>query len=306
MPVLACLESRINASLPAQNKQERAKVMPIKEIVISGGLKDGSAKTALYLQMEEFGDYSKKSWQKPLFRDTNTIVKHVELEEYTTEKWNSMLNPAFCGKGDNIYRSDEHYKSDVSTNEVSAGLTQSKIDALRDNIVYAIFSEPKDIFEYLKSWKGKKVDRIILDGHGYSEGFGQNEPKNTYITLNQLLQNYSRADFKDLLREDGHVLLRACSTNRDHTNKLTIAEVVSYLFNAPTTGALDTSFFWTSGLSGPSHISGSADLDFPIVAHWFDDKGLPELQNVTFTPHKTVYPNDISNEVIKYINESIK
>lgn len=287
------LESKVQTP-QMQIPQKSGDSKPVKECVMYEGAKDGTAKTALYLQMEEFPDLSPTDWIRPEVSGGGTNESaHFEPLDYTREKWNKIMNPAFCKEGTTSYGDDFDYKSNISTNDVDARLLQDKIDASRDRIVYAIFSNPKDVFEYLKSWKGKKVDRIILHGHGYDQGFGQDRPKGQYISINDLRKEYSKKDFSDLLGKDGQVLLHACSTYEGGEHNLTFAEFVSSLFNAPTTGALEPTYFMNSGLTGPV-------CRTPQGARWYRTDGTPRIQNYTSTPFKTAYPDKVKDEVSEF------
>ena len=209
---------------------------PIKEVRVSWN-EDAESKTAVYLQMEEFEDVSKRTFEG-ITSDGERVTPTLPPECYEMN-WTLRMNPFF--KDETI--SDEALKS-YQTNYVGKEikfLTDDPILYGKDRIVYAIFKHPKDIFDYLHNWDGLKIDRLIISAHGSSESLGQNKPEYEYVQLDDLIRKYSPNDFKDIMADKGSIFLKACATNMNYQEKLTMAEGLSWLFHCPVQGSVDES-----------------------------------------------------------------
>ncbi|MDO8563415.1 MAG: hypothetical protein Q7R87_00210 [Nanoarchaeota archaeon] len=275
----------------------------IEEKVISpGNAPLESIKNALYLQIREFGDNSRTSWNRDF---SGTSVVFQEPPNYTAQKWNALTNPRFCvdSKDGGGYSTRDIYQSNVPEDEVHSALTKDKINHGQDRIYYTTVMDPRDIPEYLRTWKGPKLDRLIINAHGSSTSLGQNKIIPTYIRRDELLANYKPGDFKHVMKKEGHIFLEACSTNEGFDKDLSMAESIAYLFNTPTTGALQTALFFKKGMQGPA-CSINANDSRGWLAQWFNSDGSANVQSVTFTPHKTVYPNPA--EVKAYLSNKAR
>lgn len=297
------LEDKVNTNSPVQTitTPKHYQVNPITEVSFSGA-PDNPRHTVLYLEVEEFPDFSKREWE---VNQLEIKINCEEPDEYSAQKWNLIVNPIFHANTDGAYHSWVRYETNVSDEQINPKLSKTKMDIGQDKIVYARFSHPKEIFEYLTNWKGKGIERLIIFAHGSNESIGQNIPRFEYVEIKDIASRFTQEDFRGVMAKDGQIFLNACNTGTDYQNKLTMAEYLSWLFNSPVTGALEIAVTITGGLAGPQNISsGPNESPHPV---WFDDKGIANIQWVTFTPHKTFYPEPtekVQKELKEYLDKN--
>ncbi|MFC1691665.1 hypothetical protein ACFL0W_05810 [Nanoarchaeota archaeon] len=191
----------------------------------------------LYLVIEEFSDFLKTKWDfVETYPDRTTkAFEFTEPADYTTDKFQAVLNPKFKDK------------SDID----SAYLTRPIMYGT-DNIEFRVINDPHQIFEILKNYDSKKLDRLIINAHGHDNSMGQERPTETYVRLEDLAERYDKSDFSNLMAQGGHVLLEACSTMKDYEKQLTIGEYVSWLLQTPVTAPIEDAIMICTGLSGPN------------------------------------------------------
>lgn len=173
------------------------------------------------LLVGEFSDLSTTHWRVK-FTPEMGIPDNLEFQEplaYTLAKRNAVVNPDF-----------------TDSSGIDRLLLGRRVNLDFDNVRFETFPNPLEIFEFLKSYRGQRLDRLIIYSLGNSQALGQNKPS-SFILGRSLLEQYCKADFFRLMSGGGHALLMPCGTNEDYTTTLTIGEVISWLLQIPVTGA---------------------------------------------------------------------
>ena len=199
----------------------------------------------MYFQIKEFEDlrdnvytYAERIWDKEKKEwITKEPIFTMMPQDYYEAKWNTFLNP---------FLESENFVYESVLNRIAS---ENSFKYGKDRIIYIRFDNPKDIFSYLKQYKGPKPDRIHIFVHGSRDGIGQNEPPITSITIEDLIKkDYSPRDFFHITPKD--MIIEACSTNEGYTTNRqgfilgpTFAEYLTWLFQAERTFAKNEASF---------------------------------------------------------------
>jgi hypothetical protein len=260
--------------IPNSGKAYEKLYVPHQEQTAKTQTQKTQGKNALWIVSDEFKRNFKN--QKYACPD-NTKVIEREPAEMADERFNAEMNLEFqWNKANDIDRK-----------------VLEKIDCRKDNIEAYSFSDANDIIKILKEYKGKPLDKLVIHCHGYNDGLGQKQPVHSFIYIEDLIkQNLTPEQFKNVMKKNGkgQVFLDACSTNEDYQTQFTIAEYISYLLQAPVTGAKCIVNSIGIGLGSPT---------------WINKKkaGFEKPTNQTGAPFVTVYPEKNLEKTMLEINE---
>jgi len=242
----------------------------------------------LCLLVGEFSDLATTHWRVK-FTPEMGIPDNLEFQEpleYTLAKRNAVVNPEF-----------------TDSSGIDKLVLGRKVNLDFDNVRFETFPHPPEIFEFLKSYRGSSLDRLIIYAHGHPFALGVNRQPQSVIDIKRLLSQYCREDFSHVMKKEGHALLMSCDTLKGYPSTLTFGEVVSWLFQVPVTGATNGEVFSLYSVFTPSMAGtlGVAQHD-ARMKQWGPDEIVIDL-SVPFVlskrphckveataPYVTVYP----------------